>query len=256
MKILVVEDNPVTQEHYENALSYHHATFKIVGTEADALDVLRTEYFPSIIVDLQLSDDPKHKEGLNVLRYIDKLAEPNNVFIVSGSPRVSDAVQSMDIGIESSNISYVKFIEKGNLDYYEIIELVSSKLNIIQPFVYKNSTAINKIIEPEGRLFWDRNFANCIGLPHSVAQKAIQNFINQFEPLLKKLDGSSFKFEENGFYATFWSKKTGSAIEFTNIRNRIAKDSTILQTKKYQNNELHVFSKKIDRSEFVEFIND
>ncbi len=98
-QVLVVDDDLSWQETYQEALEDRGYEVQVAGSKAAALDLINRRFFHAAIVDLRLGEDPKNRDGLDVLRHIWCLDEGTRVVVGSGYMEVSmfDEFQRMGI---------------------------------------------------------------------------------------------------------------------------------------------------------------
>jgi ActR/RegA family two-component response regulator len=98
-QVLVVDDDLSWQETYQEALEGRGYEVQVVGDKASALSLINRRFLHAAIVDLRLGEDPKNRDGLEVLRHIWALDEGTRVIVGSGYVDVSmfDEFQRMGI---------------------------------------------------------------------------------------------------------------------------------------------------------------
>lgn len=99
-KILLIEDNPgdvALFKHYLGSAGFEQVELKNVASIAEAEQLLGTEYFDSIILDLRLPD----ADGIETLRRLRRFQQDTPVIILSGNIDKSMASDAIDAGADS-----------------------------------------------------------------------------------------------------------------------------------------------------------
>jgi CheY-like chemotaxis protein len=84
-QVLILEDNPSWQENYAEIVSGMGYVYSVAATAADALMKLVQRLYHVVIVDLSLAqDDPRNRDGMKVLKWINQMGEGTQGIVSTG----------------------------------------------------------------------------------------------------------------------------------------------------------------------------
>ncbi|MBF0169877.1 MAG: response regulator [Nitrospinae bacterium] len=209
-RLIVVEDNPSISRAMEIDAKRKGFDVDIAETAASAITLLRERHYKAAVVDLQLRDDITHKGGHDVLAYIRRCAEGTAAVVLSGTPFVSDAVKSYDLGV-------IRLYEKSTMPTNE--EILNRLLDAIggaNPTLFGDYPALtNYLAAPEMIPVWEDELRRCLDCQHKILSNVLFQTLNPHLPLLRRSDGAPFfsmSMADKCAYTHFWSKAVGHAV--------------------------------------------
>lgn len=121
--ILIVENEPDWQDSLTDALAGRGYSIKVANDYAEACDALADIPFALAILDLSLNDDPRNRDGLDVVKYIDELNLDTRVIVVTGHGDEKDRL------IAQRSPRFVKMFHKDGFSITSFRELVNQALH-------------------------------------------------------------------------------------------------------------------------------
>lgn len=257
-KIVVIEDDKLIQREYRMDFAELEAPdVMFYSNKAEALNAIRGQRFDGAIIDLNLSNDTGHGEGLEILDYIQRCKEETVCFVVTATSVPSDLNKAWKYG--STDV-----IVKSEETFYKIVDRIIRKSSDARKvFLRDTSALVSALASPEKLTFWESSFYPYAGGVFESGRRGVLELLRDYAPLLRPKN-SLYSFQRNEprsfLSGSFWSKAAGSAI-YVEIGDPASVDARggslgehlISRRRIDKSVDVAVFRDARDREAFVEF---
>ncbi|MDJ0826416.1 MAG: response regulator [Rhodobacter sp.] len=258
MRILIVEDEAEIHRYYSKALKRLGADHDVAESKVEALELLRNRSYEAAIVDLNLTDDQTFSHGKEVLEKVSELNEGTICFVVSGTSKVEDVVDSWQLGA-------VKFIQKSKTDNQQVAQIVydAAKGNDLKPYG-KFENVESYLGHPSFGSEWEMILKTVITVDFQKMRRTLTAVFDRITPVVRlKNNSASLELDRKSAQASgvFWSKAEGCAVTVQISGSRIETslvDEDIVVKGDVSGDVFYVVAKDASRSrdEFAESLND
>lgn len=201
--VLVVDDDPNYQDVHRRLLEKKVGKLYAVGTQSEALDLARRQFFHAAILDIRLvEEEDENIEGLALAEAFYQRGEGTGIIIVSGygtTDRVRDAFRKYKV---------VDFLEKATYEPSQLLDALTEAVESARAFVEQARSQMN----PEG-VFGEKILTK---LKTELPYREYQSFVQVFNYLTKSLApcllASKFgRLDGEILEAKCWSRMLGCA---------------------------------------------